>query len=48
MHEKALFYKEFMDLGIYYKEFECNKKGHEIYHYTNILDLIKGVYRDVF
>lgn len=27
---------------------ECNKKGHEIYHYTNILDLIKGVYRDVF
>lgn len=27
---------------------ECNKKGHEIYHYTNVLDLIKGVYRDVF
>lgn len=27
---------------------ECNKKGHEIDHYTNILDLIKGVYRDVF
>ncbi len=27
---------------------ECNKKGHEIHHYTNILDLIKGVYRDVF
>lgn len=26
----------------------CNKKGHEIDHYTNILDLIKGVYRDVF
>ena len=27
---------------------ECNKKGHEINYYTNILDLIKGVYRDVF
>lgn len=27
---------------------DCNKKGHEIYHYTNIHDLIKGVYRDVF
>ena len=26
----------------------CNKKGHEIYHYTNTHDLIKGVYRDVF
>ena len=26
----------------------CNKKGHEINHYTNILDLIKEVYRDVF
>ena len=26
----------------------CNKKGHEIDYYTNILDLIKGVYRDVF
>ena len=26
----------------------CNKKGHEINQYTNILDLIKGVYRDVF
>lgn len=26
----------------------CNKKGHEINYYTNILDLIKGVYRDVF
>lgn len=26
----------------------CNKKGHEIYHYTEIHDLIKGVYRDVF
>ena len=26
----------------------CNNKGHEINHYTNILDLIKGVYRDVF
>lgn len=26
----------------------CNKKGHEIYHYSNIHDLIKGVYRDVF
>ncbi len=27
---------------------ECNRKGHEINHYNNILDLIKGVYRDVF
>ena len=27
---------------------ECNEKGHEINYYTNILDLIKGVYRDVF
>ena len=27
---------------------DCNRKGHEIYHYTNIHDLIKGVYRDVF
>ena len=27
---------------------ECNRKGHEIYHYSNIHDLIKGVYRDVF
>jgi long-chain acyl-CoA synthetase len=27
--ENALFYKEFMDLGIYYKEFECNKKGQD-------------------
>ena len=26
----------------------CNKKGHEINYYNNILDLIKGVYRDVF
>ena len=26
----------------------CNKKGHEIYQYTEIHDLIKGVYRDVF
>ena len=26
----------------------CNKEGHEINHYVNILDLIKGVYRDVF
>ena len=26
----------------------CNKKGHEIDYYNNILDLIKGVYRDVF
>jgi len=26
----------------------CNKKGHEIHQYVNILDLIKGVYRDVF
>lgn len=26
----------------------CNKRGHEIYHYSNIHDLIKGVYRDVF
>ena len=26
----------------------CNKKGNEIYHYMNIHDLIKGVYRDVF
>ena len=25
-----------------------NKKGHEINQYTNILDLIKGVYNDVF
>lgn len=27
---------------------ECNKKGHEINDYSNVLDLIKGVYRDVF
>ena len=27
---------------------ECKKKGHDINYYTNILDLIKGVYRDVF
>lgn len=27
---------------------ECNKKGHRIDYYNNILDLIKGVYRDVF
>lgn len=27
---------------------ECNKKGHEINYYVSILDLIKGVYRDVF
>lgn len=27
---------------------ECNKNGHEIYHYTTTHDLIKGVYRDVF
>ena len=27
---------------------ECNKYGHEINDYVNILDLIKGVYRDVF
>ena len=27
---------------------ECNIKGHEINYYNNILDLIKGVYRDVF
>ena len=26
----------------------CNKEGHEIHHYNNILDLIKEVYRDVF
>lgn len=26
----------------------CNKKGHEIRYCTNILDLIKEVYRDVF
>ena len=26
----------------------CNKKGHNISYYTNILDLIKGVYRDVY
>lgn len=26
----------------------CNKKGHDIEAYTNIHDLIKGVYRDVF
>jgi len=26
----------------------CNKNGHEINYYNNILDLIKGVYRDVF
>lgn len=26
----------------------CNKKGHEISPYTNIHDLLKGVYRDVF
>ena len=27
---------------------ECKKKGHDIRYYDNILDLIKGVYRDVF
>lgn len=27
---------------------ECKKKGHDIHYYTNILDLIKGVYRDVY
>ena len=27
---------------------KCNKEGHEIHHYNNILDLIKEVYRDVF
>ena len=27
---------------------KCNKKGHDISQYTNIHDLIKGVYRDVF
>ena len=27
---------------------ECKKKGHDIDYYNNILDLIKGVYRDVF
>ena len=27
---------------------ECKKKGHDINYYNNILDLIKGVYRDVF
>ena len=26
----------------------CKKKNHDINYYTNILDLIKGVYRDVF
>lgn len=26
----------------------CNKKGHEIYQYDNVHDLLKGVYRDVF
>ncbi len=26
----------------------CNKKGHDIYHYTNIHELIKGVFRDVY
>lgn len=26
---------------------KCNKKGHDISQYTNIHDLIKGVYRDV-
>lgn len=26
----------------------ARKKGHDLYDYTNILDLIKGVYRDVF
>ena len=26
----------------------CNRKGHELYHYTNTHALIKGVYRDVF
>ena len=27
---------------------ECKKKNHNISYYNNILDLIKGVYRDVF
>ena len=27
---------------------EARSKGHDLYDYTNILDLIKGVYRDVF
>ena len=27
---------------------ECRSKGHEINYYSNILDLLKGVYRDVF
>ena len=27
---------------------ECNKNGHELNDYVNILDLIKAVYRDVF
>ena len=27
---------------------ECNKKSHQINYYNNILDLIKGVYRDVY
>lgn len=27
---------------------ECKRKGHDINYYSNILDLIKGVYRDVF
>ena len=27
---------------------ECKKKGHDIEDYDNILELIKGVYRDVF
>ena len=27
---------------------ECKKKGRYIHDYDNILDLIKGVYRDVF
>jgi len=28
-NENALFYKEFMDLGIYYREFECCKKNQD-------------------
>lgn len=27
---------------------ECRSNGHEINYYSNILDLLKGVYRDVF
>ena len=27
---------------------ECNKKGHDIYQYTSIHELIKGVFRDVY